>query len=391
MELKFEKQDAPKKVLFIASNIPTPKRKSNKVVMTIAHKLSTQFDISVLHPAEWAPFPINLMKKYRNIAGSQSWEDEGIAVRPFKYIRLIGTNIAFRLLPYYKRRIQDYCQRFGTPQLVHAHYALPDGYLAYLLFNAYQVPYLISFRKSDIKFLQAKKSSPTYKTLQTVLKQASQIIVHNVAQQELLSNEGFDSIVVPHGIEKDFIVKKESENNTGTINIATVGELIPLKQINWVIEAVKNYKGNKDLTLTIAGDGPMRQEMEISAQGYNNIVFLGNIAHEKVGDLLCHSDIFALPSNNETFGVVYIEAAGHQNAVIATKGTGVWGIFNDKEEMLYCDSFDSFRKILYELIDNDLLRNTIAKNAYDKTSKLFTWDKVIEKYVELYHDCIAVI
>ena len=201
------KESNKPRVLFIASNIPTPKRKSNKVVMTIAHKLSAQFDISVLHPAEWAPFPVNMLQKYKSIAGNQSWKDDDIIVRPFKYIRLVGTDNAFRLLPYYDKKILNYCQKYGTPQLVHAHYALPDGYLAFLLFEAYNVPYIISFRKSDIKFLQTKRSSRTSKMMQTVLSHASQIIVHNAAQQQYLTDEGFDSIIVPHGIEKDFIAK----------------------------------------------------------------------------------------------------------------------------------------------------------------------------------------
>ena len=382
------KESNKPRVLFIASNIPTPKRKSNKVVMTIAHKLSAQFDISVLHPAEWAPFPVNMLQKYKSIAGNQSWKDDDIIVRPFKYIRLVGTDNAFRLLPYYDKKILNYCQKYGTPQLVHAHYALPDGYLAFLLFEAYNVPYIISFRKSDIKFLQTKRSSRTSKMMQTVLSHASQIIVHNAAQQQYLTDEGFDSIIVPHGIEKDFIAKKERENLTDTINIATVGELIPLKQIDWVINTVKNYKGNKTLTLTIAGDGPMRQELENLAQGHNNIVFLGNVSHSKVGELLSNSDIFALPSNDETFGVVYIEAAAHQNAVIATKGTGVWGIFIDKEEVLYCDSYESFQQMMYDLIENKKLRNQLGTKAYEKTSESFTWEKVIEKYCKIYHNCI---
>ena len=83
-----QKEPNKPNVLFVASNIPTPKRQSNKVVMSIAHKLSPQFSMSVLHPAEFAPFPFNMMKKYKNIMGSQSWEDDGIVVRPFKYIRL---------------------------------------------------------------------------------------------------------------------------------------------------------------------------------------------------------------------------------------------------------------------------------------------------------------
>ena len=372
------------RILFIATNIPTPKRQSNKVVMTIAHKLSAQFDVSVMHPAEWAPFPINLMKKYKNIAGSESWEDDGIVVRPFKYIRLVGSDNAFRLLPYYGKKTLSYCQRHGTPHLVHAHYALPDGYLAYLLFKAYKVPYIISFRKSDIKLLQTKENCSTHKMMQMVLSHAHKIIVHNRAQQILLQEYGFDSILMPHGIEADFLKPKSDGGAKDEIVIASIGELIPQKHIDWVINAVKNYKGEKKLTLLIAGEGPQKEELDRLTNGSPNIKLLGKIKHDAVNELLCDSDIFALPSYNETFGLVYIEATAHQNAVIASKGTGIWGHFKENEEMLYCDSFESFKQMLFYLIDNDEARNLMAQKAFDKTSEHFTWDKVIEKYCALY-------
>ena len=383
-----QKEPNKPKVLFIASNIPTPKRKSNLVVMTIAHKLSTWFDISVMHPAERAPFPIYLMKKYRNIAGKQSWEDNGIIVRPFKYIRLVGASNAFRLLPHYVGKTKKFCKEHGIPQLVHAHYALPDGYLAYQLFKTYGVPYLISFRKSDIKLLQTKCSSITYKMMRTVLEHASQIIVHNAAQQELLSDSGFKSILIPHGIEKDFFAKKDHANTSDNIAIASIGELVPTKHIHWVVQAVKNYKGNKKVTLKTAGEGPMRPELEAMAKGYDNIQILGKIDHDEVGKLLQKTDVFALPSVNETFGLVYLEAAAHQNAAIATKGTGIWGVFDDQKEMLFCDSEVSFDQLLYRLIDDDNYRNKLAENAYLKASQYYQWESVIKKYVELYDELI---
>ena len=373
--------DKPK-ILYVASNIPTPKRKSNKVVMTIAHKLSKWFDISVMHPSEFAPFPINLLNKYKNIVGKQSWEDDGITVKPFKYIRLFGKKNAFLLLPFYDKRIKQYVKRFGMPDLVHAHFALPDGYFAYLISTIYHIPYFISFRKTDIGFLNLPNECNAKKRMFEVLMNASCIIVHNASQQEILSKHGFNSILMAHGIEESFCKPKESINNSKNITITTIGELIPQKQIDWVINAVKDYKGGKTITLKIAGEGPMRQKWEsISSSSIN---FLGQIKHDRISELLQQSDIFALPSVNETFGLVFLEAAAHQNAVIATKGTGIWGHFLDDDEMLYCNSYDSFCTELYRLIDDDNLRNHIAQKAYERASNCYTWDKIIEKYATLY-------
>ena len=378
-----KKNDKPH-ILFIASNIPTPKRQSNKVVMTIAHKLSPRYDITIIHPAEFAPFPLNLFKKYRKLADNRSWKDGEITIHPFKYIRLFGKRIAFLLLPLYKRKIARYCKTYGQPILVHAHFALPDGFFAYLLKQTLGIPYILSFRGSDVKLIDSDHQNNTMKRMSLVLNQAQQIIVHNRAQQELLEKHGFNSVLMPHGIEHNFLIPKEIITSTNTIIITSIGELIPQKHIDWVIKAVRDYRGTKKLSLKIAGEGPLKEELQHLSANHPEIQLLGKISHDKINELLCDSDIFALPSYNETFGLVYIEATAHQNAVIATQGTGIWGHFKENEEMLYCDSYDSFQKMLYELIDNDALRNTIAKKAFEKTSTYFTWDKVIERYQMLY-------
>lgn len=382
------KESNKPKVLFIASNIPTPKRESNDVVMTIAHKLSAFYDISILHPTEFAPFPFNRMKKYSELADTKPWKDGDITINPLKYIRLFGKKRAFLFLPLYKRKIKQYYKRLGIPTLTHAHYALPDGYFALLIKQTFGIPYIISFRGSDDRLMTPKGKNNTMKRMATVLSQADKIIAHNRAQQDSLREHGFDSILMPHGIETDFLKPKQRNGDKDEIVISTIGKLVPTKHIDWVVNAAKEYKGKKTITVLIAGDGPQKEELENLIAGYSNIQLLGQIKHEAINEILCESDIFALPSINETFGLVYVEATAHQNAVIATKGTGIWGHFKENEEMYYCDSYDSFKKTLYELIDNDELRNTVAKNAFDKTKALFTWDKVTESYQTIYGDCL---
>lgn len=373
-------------ILFIASNIPTPKRKSNKVVITIAHKLSQKFGISILHPTEFAPFPFNLIKKYSKLAGTKSWKDGNIEINPFKYIRLFGNKFAFLFLPLYKRKIKHYCKHYDVPNLSHAHYALPDGYFALLIKRVYGTPYIVSFRGSDVKLMTSNDNSNTMKRMMSVLNHADKIIVHNRAQQLLLQKHGFASSLMFHGIEADFLKPKCQNGTKDKIVITTIGELIPQKHIDWVINAVKQYNGRKTLSLMIAGEGPQKEELGRLASGYPNIRLLGKIKHEAVNELLCDSDIFALPSFNETFGLVYIEATAHQNAVVATKGTGIWGHFIDDEEMLFCDSYETFKQMLYSLIDNDELRHSLAQKAFNKTSACYTWDNVIRKYQILYDE-----
>lgn len=356
--------------------------------MTIAHQLSSLFEVSVMHPAEFAPFPINRLSKYKNIAGKQSWEDDGITVRPFKFIRLFGKKTPFLLLPLYEKRIKQYVKQFGNPDLVHAHYALPDGYFAFLIHKIFHVPYIISFRGSDMKLLSQPHNRHTIKLMKEVLSNAQQIVVHNAVQQECLSNLGFNSNLMAHGIEESFIKPKEVLNCSNRITITTIGELIEQKRIDWVINAVKGYTGNKNITLIIAGEGPLHQIWESQIGDHSNIIFLGQISHDKINDLLQRSDIFALPSYNETFGLVYLEATAHQNAVIATKGTGIWGHFIDGEDMFYCDSYTSFQNMLYQLIDSDDLRNEMALNAFVRTRDSFTWNAIIGKYVSLYRSLL---
>ena len=355
--------------------------------MDIAHRLSEKYDISVLHPTEIAPFPLNLMKKYRSIAGKTGWKDQNIEVTPFRYIRVFGKKHAFLLLPFYRKKIVRQL-RDANIQLVHAHYALPDGFFALELHKTLGIPYIISFRDSDIKFLLLNDECSSKKLINEVLLNANQIIVHNAAHQEMLTQAGFQSVIMPHGVEPEFVKPKTVAASSNNITIACVSEMIPRKHVAWVIDAVRNYNGNKNITLKIAGDGPLRNELEKMSVGVGNIQFLGKIAHEKVGELLAESQVFALPSVNETFGLVYMEAAARQNAVIATRGTGVWGVFNDKEEMLYCDSQKSFAEMLYQLIDNDELRNDMAKKAYEKTAYNFTWDKIINRYSEIYNNLL---
>jgi glycosyltransferase involved in cell wall biosynthesis len=93
-----------------------------------------------------------------------------------------------------------------------------------------------------------------------------------------------------------------------------------------------------------------------------------------------------MPSINETFGRVYIEAMSQGLPIIYSKNDGIDGFFQDGEVGYGVEgsNYDEWNIVLQKIIDN---YDQISKQAIHK-SKLFTWDKVSSDYLELYKQAV---
>ncbi len=369
------------KVLYIAENIPIPKRPGNRIVLTIAEKLSSKCDISFVYPAAVVFPPFSFMKKYRVLTDLKPWKDGKFTIVPVRYPRLPGKRWSYRLIDTVdpKQSVDEN----ALPDLCHAHFIMPDGYLAYKIKQKYDIPYVVSVRSGDMRHIRAlDRRSVILEKFMTVLKNADKIVVHNRPQQDFMSRLGFDSILIPHGIESDFLTPNVEKNET-SITISVVAELIKRKNIDWVIRAVKEYTGAKDVQLTIAGDGVCGDELRRLAEGVSAIRFVGKIDRGAVRELLKTSCIFALPAVNETFGLVYSEAAATKNAVICHEDEGVDGLFENGKEMVFCDSYDDFKSKLFELIDDPYKCEKTANAGFNRV-KDYTWEHVSDRYINMY-------
>ncbi|MDR2848894.1 MAG: hypothetical protein LBV39_07310, partial [Bacteroidales bacterium] len=117
------------KILFIANNIPAPKLKNNRIILTIAGKLATQCDISFVYPAFFIFPPFSFMRKYKALANLKPWKDGDFLIKPAHYIRLPWKRWSYWLMN--TIRPQRFIDQQNMPNLCHAHYIMPDGYFAY--------------------------------------------------------------------------------------------------------------------------------------------------------------------------------------------------------------------------------------------------------------------
>ncbi len=53
------------------------------------------------------------------------------------------------------------------------------------------------------------------------------------------------------------------------------------------------------------------------------VKFIGEVSHYKLMEYMASCDIFSLPSQNEGFGVVYLEAMAQGKPVIGCQGEGI--------------------------------------------------------------------
>ncbi len=369
------------KVLYIANNIPLPKQKNNRIILTIAEKLSLSCDISFVFPAAIVFPPFSFMKKYKQLVNLKPWTDGDFIVKPVCYPRLPGKKLSYLLID--AVRPKHYIDEKKLPDLCHAHFIMPDGYIAYRIKQKYSTPYVVSVRASDVRHLKTLGCKGIVsKKFITVLKNADKIIVHNRPQQELIAQLGFDSVLIPHGMESN-ILNATTKKTDALITISVVAELIRRKNIDWVIRAVKKYTDKQNIQVLIAGDGVCRDALQQLSNDVSNIHFLGKISHDEVLTMLEKSHIFALPSVNETFGLVYLEAAAKHNAVICHRDEGVDGVFDDGKEMIFCSEYDEFEKQLDELIMNPAQIQQLANAAYVKVSQN-TWEHIIPHYLDIY-------
>lgn len=144
---------------------------------------------------------------------------------------------------------------------------------------------------------------------------------------------GGSPVPVYTGIEESMLATPEDishrKSHPGGLKLIYAGQLIPLKNVDTLITAVKAMEGRAELT--IVGDGEERQRLEAMAQGCGCITFKGWMPREQVIVLMKQADVFAMVSSPETYGMVYLEAMAQGCIPIASRGEGFDGLIIHEE------------------------------------------------------------
>lgn len=191
--------------------------------------------------------------------------------------------------------------------------------------------------------------------------------------------------------ENMFFWNKDIER---TNDLLFVGRLIPIKGVNYVIEAVKILKEEYglNLNLSIIGCGPYSDtlvELTKKLELESNIKFLGLVSQEKLIEMYQSSKIAVLPSfEKEGIMSTLLEAASCHTPSITTCGTSMEEFAkNDINALLVNpkDAHDIALKI-YNMYTDKNLYDMIADNSYNEVLTNYTWLGKCKEIINLYED-----
>lgn len=163
-----------------------------------------------------------------------------------------------------------------------------------------------------------------------------------------------------------------------------VGSLIKRKHLDVVIRAFKDIQGEGD-TLTVVGGGPEEEPLRalVDELKVKNVFFTGRVSREDVLKKMGESQVFTLISDNEAYGMVYIEAMLQGCLTIASKGGGFDGIIQDGVNGFICEPGnqknleETYKRIAAMTTEE---RNKIGQAAID-TAIHYSEREVAERYL----------
>lgn len=224
-------------------------------------------------------------------------------------------------------------------------------------------------------------------------------------REEVLKNFGLpeEKVKTVHlGVDCNDIQKKimESSNriNSGyklkdDFIFLTVGGSIWRKGILWYLKAIRDIKNElgRDIKFVIVGlDYPKRVKEIAKSMGIDEYLLCeGHMRHEQIIDYYAAADAFVLPSVEEGFGLVTLEALSAGLPTIATKVGGVADILTNQKDAVVVAPGNSkeLSTALIEVLNSDALRNKLKRNGLE-IAKKYTWEKTANEMLAIYQEVI---
>ncbi len=287
--------------------------------------------------------------------------------------------------------------------VLHVHYAIPHAYAGYmakqmLKDEGINIPMVTTLHGTDITLVG---NHPFYKPAVTFSINKSDFVT-SVSESLKADTLKLFSIkneiqVIPNFIDLD---KEKKDPNTpchrsvmAAADERIITHISNFRGVKRIPDVVKIfYKIQKEIPakLMMVGDGPEKEKaeelcFELGIQ--DKVIFFGN--SNEIDKILCLTDLFLLPSQTESFGLVALEAMACSVPVISSNSGGLPEVNFDGFSGFLSDvgNVDEMAKNALTILKDDDVLNKFKRNALSIAEK-FDIKKILPLYEDLYHRAI---
>jgi glycogen(starch) synthase len=121
------------------------------------------------------------------------------------------------------------------------------------------------------------------------------------------------------------------------------------------------------------------------------ILLLGPVPDKDKQDLLAATDVFALPSRIDSFGIVYLEAWAYGKPVIGARAGGVPDVINDGVDGLLVPFGDvpELAAAIKTLLSDPSRARTMGQRGQAKVETRYTWNHIYSRLRTIYEQLIG--
>jgi glycosyltransferase involved in cell wall biosynthesis len=273
------------------------------------------------------------------------------------------------------------------PDIIHTHFAVPSGALAWILSVLTGIPYILTAHLGDVPGGVPEKTGKWFRWIglfiHPIWKRAKRVIaVSEHTRQLALQHYAVNVGVVPNGADVKHLAPSKITVNTPP-RLVFAGRFVPQKNPFAIIQTLSQIK-DLNWTCSMLGDGPLFEDVkrEIEKAGMSERFNLpGWVTPDVVLEHFSKSDILFMPSLSEGLPVVGVQALATGLAIVASEIGGFLDLVDNDKNGYLIDVHDvpAFSRVLREIISDPKVLLQLREASLQKSLE-FDIQKIVDQY-----------
>ncbi len=165
-----------------------------------------------------------------------------------------------------------------------------------------------------------------------------------------------------------------------------------VKRVRDVIGVFARVAREMPARLVLIGDGPERPQAAETAESlgvFDDVLFLGKL--ESVAELLACADLFLLPSEQESFGLVALEAQASGVPVVGTNGSGLEEVVEHGVTgwLHPVGDVEAMAASALAALRDEAVWEAASREGRARAVERFSAEKVVPQYERLYEEVVG--